>query len=721
MINKLVLHGARCAAILLLAMSGPALARPAASNIDRELPADLAKSAQGCEFLVGHCLLPFPNDYFTVADPSTDTGRRVSFQRADLPMSQLSGHRIDPTEWNRNDGFSPGAMILARVPGLDLARTGAAPEKDPGASRKADAPILLIDADTLEHKLIWAELDTNMVSDPERQALIIRVAKNLDYGHRYIVALRGLKNAEGQIIPAGPAFRIYRDGHSSALPAVNGRRAHMEALFKTLSKAGVARSDLYLAWDFTVASRRNLTGRLLAIRDDAFAGLKGEAPAFKITKVTDYAATDNPRIARQVEGEMQVASYLDHPAPGGAQMGVLGALASALQGKGLEPAKVRAAYDAVGAAPIAQPHFAYAKAAPGVNDTPVRAEGPPMTVPFLCNIPRAATGPVGKPAHASLYGHGLFGSRTELNANNIADMASEHDFLFCAVNWYGFSEPEVPTALFTFTDLSNTGGFFDATQQGILNQLMLGRLMIHAKGLASDPAFIIGGRGVIDTSALYYDGNSQGGIVGGALMAVTQDVRRGVLGVPGMNYSLLLERSADFAEFSPLVYAAYPDSLDQEVVFSLWQMLWDRAEGSGYAAAMTGEPLPGTPTHQVLLHVGYGDHQVAMVSAEVEARTIGAKLHCPAGAPGRGLSDAALVDLACLQHPNSNESALVIWDSGAKVLNPPVGNLPPKIGQDPHEDPRATPAARRQKAIFLTTGEIVDVCDGGPCHSATAP
>ena len=48
------------------------------------------------------------------------------------------------------------------------------------------------------------------------------------------------------------------------------------------------------------------------------------------------------------------------------------------------------------------------------------------------------------------------------------------------------------------------------------------------------------------TQRLFYDGNSQGGIIGGALIAVEPDLDRGVLGVPGMNYSTLLTRSTDF-------------------------------------------------------------------------------------------------------------------------------------------------------------------------------
>jgi hypothetical protein len=67
-----------------------------------------------------HCLLPFPNDLFTAADASTDSGRRVAF--ASLP-SNAAGQPLDATEWNRNDGFSPGTPVLTFVPELDLPRS----------------------------------------------------------------------------------------------------------------------------------------------------------------------------------------------------------------------------------------------------------------------------------------------------------------------------------------------------------------------------------------------------------------------------------------------------------------------------------------------------------------------------------------------------------------------------------------------------------------------
>jgi hypothetical protein len=61
----------------------------------------------------------------------------------------------------------------------------------------------------------------------------------------------------------------------------------VEALLTDLEAAGVARDDLYLAWDFTVASSEGLTGDALAMRDAAFATLSADgAPPFTVTEVT---------------------------------------------------------------------------------------------------------------------------------------------------------------------------------------------------------------------------------------------------------------------------------------------------------------------------------------------------------------------------------------------------------------------------------------------------
>ena len=173
------------------------------------------------------------------------------------------------------------------------------------------------------HQPIWAELDMvpgtanphnggKVEGTADDRALLIHPAVALDYGTRYIVALRDLRDAGGNRLRPNPVFRAYRDRVPTGDPAVEARRPDMEDMFAELERDGLERGDLYLAWDFTVASRRNLTERLVAMRDDAFAQLgdtdladgviEGSAPHVAITSVTDHAPEENRGTARTVRG-----------------------------------------------------------------------------------------------------------------------------------------------------------------------------------------------------------------------------------------------------------------------------------------------------------------------------------------------------------------------------------------------------------------------------------
>lgn len=634
------------------------------------------------------CLFPFPNDYFTVADTATDTGRRVDFSPLAMPKNS-EGKPVDPAEWNRNDGFSPGSPILTTIPGIDLEATGAPLISDIGRSLDPSSPILIINARTMERHPFFSELDTYEDPPADRQALILRAAVNFEYGERYIVAMRDLLDSDGSVIPAPEVFRRFRDKSVSeralAKSQGNGRPFRMEEIFETLEQAGVERSSLYLAWEFTVASRRNLTERLLHIRDDGFGSLGDSAPEFTVDDVTNLTRSQDTRIARRIEGRFFVPSYMDKPGgPPGSK-------------------------------------FNYAGSDDGL---PRRIPGNVQVANYRCNIPRATVSDAADPLSAvdpgspSLYGHGLLGSRTEVNAGNVRSMGDEHNFVFCATEWQGFAFEDIPMAIASTQDITVFQAMTDRTQQGFLNQLFLGRLMIHQDGFVSHPAFQAGTppSPLIDTTTLYYDGNSQGGILGGALTAVAQDFTRAVLGVPAMNYSTLLTRSVDFDPFYDLLSASYPDHLDQQLVYGLLQMLWDRAEANGYAPHLTEVPLPNTPSHEVLLHMAFTDHQVANIATETQARTIGARIHLP-GVPEGVIPEGfdAFWNIEPIEYPYRG-SALIVWWSGNPMW--PLGNIPPRppqYGSDPHGRPRAQVSARLQKAVFLRTGEVIDVCNGGPC------
>jgi hypothetical protein len=282
------------------------------------------------------------------------------------------------------------------------------------------------------------------------------------------------------------------------------------------------------------------------------------------------------------------------------------------------------------------------------------------------------------------------------------------------------SSEDVPNAAAVLQDISRMPTIADRLQQGMLNMLVLGRLMAHPQGLASSPLLQDGGAPIVQTGRIFYDGNSQGGIIGGALTALAPDFTQAVLGVPGMNFSVLLPRSDAWATYSAIFDPAYPDQLERPLVLDLAQILWDRGEANGYAAHMTGNPLPGTPTHTVLMQVAFGDHAVSQFQADVEARTIGARIHAPALAPGRSPQAKPFVGLLPISFYPWGRSAIVYWDSGPDRVNaPPLTNTAPSGLENPHDHPRRTSAARVQKSQFLKIGgTVLDVCGGAPCVSA---
>jgi hypothetical protein len=485
------------------------------------------------------------------------------------------------------------------------------------------------------------------------------------------VALRHLVDTSGKAIPAGPEFAAQKATATASDP-----------VFGPLLKAKVPVGDLYLAWTFTVASTRNTTERMLHIRDDAFASLNGGAPAFTVDTVTDGYSD---KVARRVEGTFTVPNYLTTPAN------------SKEPFLGTDPG-------------LPGTRFLYL---PG-DDLPDRNGD--FTATYTCDIPKAAG--AATPARGSIYGHGLLGGQGEVGAGNVQKMGQENNVLYCATDWYGMATGDVPNVATMLADMSLFPTLPDRVQEGMLAQLFLARLLKDPRGFASADAFRSGGKPVLQTGAVYYDGNSQGGIIGGALMGVAQDITRGVLGVPGMNYSTLLDRSSDFAQYEAVLNAAYPSEVDRELIFGLIQPLWDRAESNGYAAHISNDPLPGTPRHEVLLDVAFGDHQVANLSAEVMARTIGARTNSGFLAPGRHWGVEPGWGLKRFDD-SWKGSAIIYWDSG--TATPPNTNVPPPsgaglAGHDPHEDPRATYLARVQKGLFLRpNGIVVDVCDGAPC------
>ncbi|MBV9486319.1 MAG: hypothetical protein JO246_09705, partial [Frankiaceae bacterium] len=423
------------------AHAGGHAARPAAKPIPTK-----AQNPAHCDPIGGwqpgdgshDCLLPFPNNNFTVVDKKSVTGRRVQINGAAMP-SDVAGKPISPTSWNRNDGFSVGSQLLTYVPGMtkniDVGKSKMPRVDTIGRYTKPNSGVVVINAKNGKRWPVWAEVDkyTDEQSQAPRgsveQDLMIHPAINFKPKTHYIVALRHVVKDNGKLAKSSPAFAAYRDGTA---PKKDPRTDHFNHVFRKLQRAGIDRKSLYLAWDFTTASTRSTTGRLLAIRDGAFRTLgddnlangkvEGEAPKFQVNKVTD---NPNDKVLREIQGRFTVPCYI---------------------------------------VPACVPTGKFLLK-PGLYGAPARVHVN-QHAKFICIVPK-----VDGLLRPSLYGHGLFGGASEVEAGNVETMAYDHHMLECATNWFGMATQDVPNAVADMADLSNFDTLVDRVQQGELDFL----------------------------------------------------------------------------------------------------------------------------------------------------------------------------------------------------------------------------------------------------------
>lgn len=602
------------------------------------------------------CALPYPSSYFQVP-ADTVSGVRNAFPPGALPTDR-DGVAVDPAMLNRYDGFSTFTPMLAYFEGMSGA--GLISWTDPDRYLDADATTVVLDAVTGARVPHFAELDATADGDDQR-LLILHPLVPLEHGRRYVVAVRGLVTEDGAPVLPSPAFQALRDELDSPESDVHARRPHYEqSVFPVLQAAGVDRHGLQLAWDFTTASVESTLGRALHVRDDSLARMPDGPTAYTIDAVEDAdCAVPGTRIARTIDGHFTAPRYTLDDGPG------LGA-----------------------------------RLVDGDDGLPTwQGE---TQVGFLVRIPCSlATDPQGG-GMVLQYGHGLLGDRGEARADYLAELADENRWVILAQDWKGMSEADAGfISLMLATDLSNFEIVTDRSIQG-LSEVVHG-LRFTRNTLAGDPLLAYDGKPVIDPARVGYYGNSQGGILGGAYMAFSPDIERGVLGVAGLPYSLLLSRSADFDPFFMVFDQKFLDDRDRAILLAVIQTAWDPAEPSGYARHVTTDPLPGSgAAKSVLVQVALNDAQVTTLGAETMARAYGLSTVAPETRPIWGVEE---------RQPPFTGSAIVEWEY-TDVPEMPIENVPPDKAHDPHECPRRQPEAQAQLVRFLETGEVIQTCDG---------
>ena len=304
-----------------------------------------------------------------------------------------------------------------------------------------------------------------------------------------------------------------------------------------------------------------------------------------------------------------------------------------------------------------------------------------------------------RPGRVLQYGHGLFGDRDEVRSGYLAEMAQEQGWILLGMNWTGMSIRDLPyVSLMLVEEPGRFAMIPEGVAQGMVEWVVGGRLLRGA--MAEDPALSVESERIIDPELQAFYGNSMGGVLGGGYIGLAPDIDRAVLGVSGMPFSMMLTRSASFAEYLRIMEVMYDDWADISIFLAAAQTLWDPGEAGGWARTVTEAPVSDTPAKSVLMQVGIGDASVPAIAAHVAGRAYGLDLVQPAPRSVWGLQDRPA--------PFSG-SALVEFDYGVEE---PIESVPTEEGNGVHDGPRHSAPAQAQLMRFISSGIIEHHCEG---------
>ena len=520
----------------------------------------------GCENLDDrHCMLPWPSDQWLIEDASTLTGWRLNYTDA-MPRNK-DDELVDPTPFNRLDGFSPASQIIAYFGGpLDLS---AAPTIEHiERSLSPDTQTMILDLETGAQVAHWVEMDMTYV-DARDSVLFIRPASRLEENHRYAVILRDLSFIDGAQVERSPAFDALFRGRRTGVDDLDSRRESYKDLRVQLQEFGLELDDITLAWWFHTASGASVKGPLTAMRDDASTRMTPEQLGCTIELVEDNFQSDS---FRRIIGTFTVPWYLD-------------SLHS--------PSQLVRDTDGI---PIFQGYEA---------------------APFTVMIPNSVA--QNPPGRLIQFGHGfLSAGSVEMSTSVFRRYAQEQSAIYIATDWQGMAIPDTATFASALANLNDFQFVTDRLQQAMITQMALTESFL---GPCADLVELQLGDGtaLLDPVDPVFFGASQGAILGQAFAAFSPHFERAIFLVPGAVWSLLAPRSSLYPNYEVVIDAWYTEHVDKVVLNSLMQHLWDPIDAANWLGTLsTGSP--GSPPVDYIYIDALHDSVVTNVASDTGLR-----------------------------------------------------------------------------------------------------
>ncbi|MGH8707699.1 MAG: Ig-like domain-containing protein [Burkholderiales bacterium] len=494
---------------------------------------------------------PFPSDRFTVPDRSQNTGLRVNLPKPDCTTNPSDCADLDVI--NTLDGFNVQPRISIPFSGaIDV------------ASVSSESVYLISLGDTLgrRHRRDGRGdvIGINQVLfDPATSTLHVESDELLEQHTRYVlIVTNGVRDAAGDPVEAGTFARFRHDVNfgQTGEPAL---KAYREALLEALEQAAQRAGQRSMVVAASVFSTQSVSSDLEKIRDQIKAshpaaanfliGSAGERAVFALGSITGI--NFNPQIST-------VPAFGSFAVPVSALQVVPGAVSAIAFGKYASPdyetqAKFIPAVGTRAGTPEVQ----------GTND-----------LYFNLFLPSGSQPANGWPV--AIFGHG-FGDNKNNSPLVVASVMASQGVATIAINvvGHGFG------SLGTLTVNRNAGGpvVIPAGGRGI-DQNGNGSIDSTEGSSAAPPRGIIASRdglrqtvtdlmqlvrviqaGVdvdgdnaadLDTSRIYYFGQSFGGIYGTKLLAVEPDIRAGVPNVAGGSIIEIVRLGG----FRPLLFVA---------------------------------------------------------------------------------------------------------------------------------------------------------------------
>ncbi|KAH3760200.1 LigA protein [Pelomyxa schiedti] len=598
----------------------------------------------------GVCLLPFPSTFYMRPD-NTPTGWRVALGNKSTPLIRgLHNVHVDVGIFNEMDGFSVTAPALCFFD--DLSLDGTIPVTNPEYYLNPDARTVLIDTTTGSRVAHWVELDG---MDQKSPLLIIQPAQTLHHGTRYIIGIRGLLSNSGEPIPRAPHFNAVVSNQTG-----EESEYFYSQIFGYLEGDGWKLEEVLLSWDFVTISEEYSLGRaklMLAASAPYYGSIQ-----YHVEHVDIHNCDSNSSFtAKSIWGYFYAPMFVT---------------------------------DNRGGRLLSRP---------GAQTIQTLQEL--LKVQFLIEVPCSLILDP-SPSFTMQYGHRMFRDRSEIQLSWIRELANKNKWVTYAVDWYGSSRLDLLVLWnVLFNDPDNFVSIPECTQQGFINANLMAHLMTNE--MLTEPELQVSGISLIDPSKFGFYGNSEGGILGGAYIALSDMLERGITNVAGSPFALWLPRSSSFSFFNTImINFLFYNQRDIRLMLSLFQILWDAGEVGGWLNALD-KPL--------LIQAALNDPSVSNYATQFYSRSVNATLISPASQAVWPLLES---DPSCCPPPN-NGAWLVEWQYDNVPALPDSSAPPPDGAPKVNDCPQQEPEGQQQAAEFLETGNVVQFC-AGVCRKTTA-